>query len=206
MGALYLDELKAAKNFSTFDDLSNDASESSNMKNLLDNFVSESHGHLKGEVWNRVGSELSQFSRALSARMELANRLSEAIQKALDILLNYMGDEYESLDFSQLPELEANRQRCENQIASIRATIASMSKKDDDGNSKITNDVGYYNGMLSEYQNNLFEINKLIDKLNGLKEKYIEAEKILADAFSQINVVGNDFKNIKVGKTVSFIS
>ena len=38
MEAVRLDELKAAKNFSTFKDLSNDVNESANMKNLLDNF------------------------------------------------------------------------------------------------------------------------------------------------------------------------
>ena len=49
------------------------------------------------------------------------------------------------------------------------------------------------------------DLNQLIEKLKGLKEKYDEAEKILADAFSEVNLVGDKVANIAVGKTVTFM-
>lgn len=205
MEAVNLDELKAAKNFSTFKDLSNDVNESANMKNLLDNFVAESNGRLKGEMWDSVGKQLSQFSNALSERMKLANNLSTAIQKALDLLLNYMGEDYASLDYSQLPELEANKKNCESQIANIKASIYNLSKIDKDEKSDTSNKLAYYNRQLTEYQKELEELNRLIEKLKGLKEKYAEAEKILADAFSEVNIVGDKVANVAVGKTVTFM-
>ena len=205
MEAVRLDELKAAKNFSTFKDLSNDVNESANMKNLLDNFITESNGRLKGEMWNKVGTQLSEFSNALSERMKLANNLSTAIQKALDILLNYMGEDYASLDYSQLPELEANKKNCETQIANIKASIYNLSNMNSNEESDTANKLAYYNGQLTKYQNELQDLNQLIEKLKGLKVKYDEAEKILADAFSEVNLVGDKVANIAVGKTVTFM-
>ena len=205
MEAVHLDELKAAKNFSTFKDLSNDVNESANMKKLLDNFITESNGRLKGEMWNKVGTQLSEFSNALSERMKLANNLSTAIQKALDILLNYMGEDYASLDYSQLPELEANKRNCENQIANIKASIYNLSNMSSNEESDTANKLAYYNGQLTKYQNELQDLNQLIEKLKGLKVKYDEAEKILADAFSEVNLVGDKVANIAVGKTVTFM-
>lgn len=205
MEAVRLDELKAAKNFSTFKDLSNDVNESANMKNLLDNFITESNGRLKGEMWNKVGAQLSEFSNALAERMKLANNLSTAIQKALDILLDYMGEDYASLDYSQLPELEANKRNCENQIANIKASIYNLSNMNSNEESDTANKLAYYNGQLTKYQNELQDLNQLIEKLKGLKVKYDEAEKILADAFSEVNLVGDKVANIAVGKTVTFM-
>ena len=205
MEAVRLDELKAAKNFSTFKDLSNDVNESANMKNLLDNFITESNGRLKGEMWDKVGVQLSSFSNALAERMKLANNLSTAIQKALDILLNYMGEDYASLDYSQLPELEANKRNCENQIANIKASIYNLSNMSSNEESDTANKLAYYNGQLTKYQNELQDLNQLIEKLKGLKVKYDEAEKILADAFSEVNLVGDKVANITVGKTVTFM-
>lgn len=205
MEAVRLDELKAAKNFSTFKDLSNDVNESANMKNLLDNFITESNGRLKGEMWDKVGVQLSSFSNALAERMKLANNLSTAIQKALDILLNYMGEDYASLDYSQLPELEANKRNCENQIANIKASINNLLNMSSNEESDTANKLAYYNGQLTKYQNELQDLNQLIEKLKGLKVKYDEAEKILADAFSEVNLVGDKVANIAVGKTVTFM-
>lgn len=205
MEVVHLDELKAAKNFSTFKDLSNDVNESANMKNLLDNFITESNGRLKGEMWDKVGVQLSSFSNALAERMKLANNLSTAIQKALDILLNYMGEDYASLDYSQLPELEANKRNCENQIANIKASINNLLNMSSNEESDTANKLAYYNGQLTKYQNELQDLNQLIEKLKGLKVKYDEAEKILADAFSEVNLVGDKVANIAVGKTVTFM-
>ena len=205
MEAVRLDELKAAKNFSTFKDLSNDVNESANMKNLLDNFITESNGRLKGEMWDKVGVQLSSFSNALAERMKLANNLSTAIQKALDILLNYMGEDYASLDYSHLPELEANKRNCENKIANIKASMYNLSNMSSNEESDTANKLAYYNGQLTKYQNELQDLNQLIEKLKGLKVKYDEAEKILADAFSEVNLVGDKVANITVGKTVTFM-
>ena len=205
MEAIKTDELIAAKNFLTFNDLSTDANESSSMKQTIDNFVSESKGKLKGEVWDVISSQLGQFSSILTERIGLANRLSSAIQEALNLLIDYAGDEYTSLDCSQLPELEASRQRCKEKIDSINATIRSLSKnrnKDDTS----TNNTSYYYGILNSYQNELVEIEKLIDKLRGLKEKYAEAQEILDNAFAEVTKVGNKISSISVGQIPTFIA
>lgn len=153
----------------------------------------------------KFGAQLSSFSNALAERMKLANNLSTAIQKALDILLNYMGEDYASLDYSQLPELEANKKNCETQIANIKASIYNLSNISSNEESDTANKLAYYNGQLTKYQNELQDLNQLIEKLKGLKVKYDEAEKILADAFSEVNLVGDKVANIAVGKTVTFM-
>ncbi len=205
MEAIHLSELQAAKNFSTFNDLSNDIRESTNMQSLLNNFVAESHGKLNGKMWDAISTELNQFSEVLNERIKLASNLSSAIQSAFNMLVDYFGDEYSSLYFLEFLDLLSCRDRCNQNISNTNATLNSLKKLKQNGDDSVDKDIRYYSGLLTSYQDELDKANKLIDKLEGLKAVYAEAEGILQAAFAEVNTVGKTISNINVGGTVSFV-
>lgn len=206
MGPIYVDELKAANSSSTFNDLSNDINDATDIKNLIDNFVSGSNGMIKGEVWTEVQSKLNQYSSAMTDRMNLANKLSEAIKKSLNILITYMGDEYASLDYSELPELESKRAQCDANINSVNRTLNSIiSSNEKETDSSKKKDTSHYSNLLAKYQEELNELDKHIEKLKGLKGKYEEAEEILKDAFAEVVKMKKSVSNIVPSNKVTYL-
>ncbi len=223
MEPIYLDELSAAMGSTTFSDLATDYRESSDIKSTIDGFVSGSQGRLQGDSWNAVQAKLSEFSSAMDQRMTLANNLSEAINKALQLLLDYMED-YPYLDYSELPKIEESYRQCEADIASINAalsaktTVSNIVGYDEDkkpiyGNPPsyevfVISDQGTRDNLakrITEIETSMKEIQKLIDKLNGLEAKYNEAKAILDEAFSEVQNFGITVSGIEPSPIVHYV-
>jgi len=219
MEPIYLDELSAAIGSSTFSDLDRDCIESKDMKTLIDGFVSDSQGHLKGDSWLAVQAKLSEFSSAMDQRITLASNLSAAIQKAVQLLLDYIED-YPYLDYSELPKIEASYKQCESDIASIKSALAAKKTEqfkvgeDEEGKPIYDSHEVYViqgsardelSARITEIEASMVEIKKLIEKLNGLEAKYNEAKAILDEAFAEVENFGISVSSIEASKPVQYV-
>ncbi len=214
--AIYMEELTAISGHSSVTNLKTDISETTDMLEIIDNFVADSEGHLQGDAWNEVQAKMSEFSTAFNARMTLADHLSTAIDQAIQLLTSYLED-YPYLDMGEYIKIDTAYKQCEQDIANIRAALAAKTKveteeKDSEGNPKL---VEVYvisdsqaradlNSRITEIEEAMVDIKKLLDKLDGLQEVYEEAKGILDAAFAEVSEFGISVSNIIPSEKVQY--
>lgn len=205
---VYTDELKAATNcFSSPDNpLKCDSNDSNSMNETLDDFIENSINSLTGEGWDSVRNKLGEYNTLLVQRMNVASRLGEAIQNALKLLTDYIGD-YESLDTSKLEEIKLARNECYSNICSLENMLKQTREIEVDGVKKVVNvyDAGAINAKLNNLRNALLELDNLIKKIEGLDEIYLKAEQMLKDAFADVESFGSSVSNIVPTKEMHFV-
>lgn len=202
MTKLYLDELDAALGGSTFSTLKQDATDSKNVKEAIAAFCEKSDGKLSGEQWDKVRGKLAQYQSALDVRVGLANSLAEAIEKALKMLKDYMGSD-QMLDTSKLEEYKAERQKCVESIASLRAMLTEKVEKkvqNADGSYSTTYvnayDTATVQAQISVAEDTLKELDRIIEKIEGLDKVYKEAEAIMEEAYQDVVVFSGSVSSI----------
>lgn len=212
--AIYMEELTAMAGHSSVTNLTTDITESTDMLEIIDGFVSDSEGHLQGDAWNEVQAKMNDFSTALKQRMTLAEHLSEAIQAAIKVLTDYLED-YPYLNMAEYDNIRKSYEQCERDIANINAALEAKTKvevgEDDEGNPKY--DYSYVitgqarndlQARIGEIEEAMLEIDKLIKKLDGLEKKYNEAKAILDTAFAEVEDFGISVANITPSQKVQY--
>lgn len=192
MTKLYLDELDAALSGSTLSTLNQDSKDSKSVNDAINAFCENTGGKLSGEQWDKVRGKLGQYQAALDVRIGLASNLAEAIEKALKMLKDYMGDD-QMLDTSKLEEYKTERQKCVDSIATLNSMLNEMVEK------KVQNADGTYTtsyvhaydtsaikAQISVAEDTLKELDRIIEKIEGLDAIYKEAEAIMEEAYQQV--------------------
>ena len=174
MEAIVVADLKETALSPVITSFSDDMDDARQLKDIIDNFSIESNGSIQGKMWDKIQSKLSLYSEALQVRIDSANILSEAINKALKILIDYIGDEYDSLDYTLLPDIEAQYEQAKANY------YMSCSQLDEDSDNN-------YKGLMNGYKQQMDELDSKIEKLRILKEKYEEAESIITSAMASVN-------------------
>lgn len=197
MAKVYLDEINAALSSDVFSSFSNDSSESKTLSSAIENFIDGSRATLVGSNWDQYRSKLVQYNAALLSRINYAAKLGEAIQEALQLLKDYLGDDA-MLDSSKLDEYKRQRQICSNSIDSLNAMLnETVTVKNVDSSGNVTYsqvaayDASEIRAQISLATETLKELDRLIEKIEGLDAVYSQAESILQDAFSCINTFGD---------------
>ena len=181
MTKLYLDELDAALSGSTLSTLNQDSKDSKSVNDAINAFCENTGGKLSGEQWDKVRGKLGQYQEALNVRIGLASNLAEAIEKALKMLKDYMGDD-QMLDTSKLEEYKTERQKCVDSIATLNSMLNEMVEK------KVQNadDTSAIKAQISVAEDTLKELDRIIEKIEGLDAIYKEAEAIMEEAYQQV--------------------
>ncbi len=202
MTKLYLDELDAALGGSTFSTLKQDSEDSKSVKDAITAFCARSDGKLSGEQWDKVRGKLEQYQSALDVRVGLANKLAEAIEKALKLLKDYMGSD-QMLDTSKLEEYRAERQKCVDCIASLNAMLTEkVEKKVKNADGTYTStyvnayDTATVKAQISVAEDTLKELDRIIEKIEGLDAIYKEAESIMEEAYQEVVVFSGSVSSI----------
>ena len=198
-------ELSSALNSLPSGGYSPETNHSKGMQNTISTFASSQL--LTGQSWDVIKAGLGQYSDALQKRMELATELYGAINTALRILINFMG-EYDKLDASQQAEIEETIQRCEDNIKSCSACIESgkytpVENEDGSVENVWTYTYSYaqrkrFADLIVEYESNIEELKKILKKIEELPEVYERARGILEQAFSKVD----EFSSVVSGITV----
>lgn len=193
MPKVYLDEIEAVLGSTTCSSLSTDSQEGKTVNETLDSYINGSKSTLKGEQWDKSRAKMQTFSDALKMRMELAQKLGEAIQEALKILKEYLGEDA-MLDTSQLSEYQSQRQICQESINKLNSMLQEtepVQHTDANGQTYVTYEHVYntadVQAKIKVAQETLTELDRIIEKINGLEAVYNKALGILQEAFAGIS-------------------
>ena len=193
MAKIYADELAAAAGSSTFNSLGNSSDSATSLNSTIDSFISNSAQQLQGEAWDKVRAKLGEYNIVLKEQARVAGVLGEAIVKAVNMLKECLGDEYNYLDSSQLPELESKKTQIAASIESLEKslyTYEKIDKKDDNGNVTGTETKQVFHDDVQKELNtakeNLKEIEKKIKKIQEMEGVYAQAEAILSAAWAEV--------------------
>lgn len=195
MTKIYLDEINSALGFSTFDTLEQDAKDASSTSGAIDSFVYQSGTKLAGEHWDKARTKMGVYKEALSKRGEIAGVLSAAIKEALQLLKDYLGTD-EMLDSDKLPELREARDTCQNSINTLEDML-KQTKTDSEGNIVPVYNADEVNAQLALARETLKEIDRLIEKIEGLDEVYQQAVAILDAAYQSVVAYAKEVSAIK---------
>lgn len=176
--------------------VTNDSFNNFDVRTNLENFISND-SVLQGEQWSAVREKLNQYSIAFDMRSQAASNLSSAINDAVNMMLDYLGDDL-YIDPSKLDELKLTKSQCEQQIAELEAQMSAMTYKpikDENGKIRYIKDYLYSAGqraaaaaaIASLRNETIVELNRLITKIEGLKDIYIKAEEMISSASTGID-------------------
>ena len=212
---LQINALNDLKKSSSVELITNDQFIHGDTKTNMTNFINDTTV-LKGEQWDSVRNKMSLYNKMLEKRSKVAANLSLAINDAVKVLLDYLGDDL-YLDPSKLEEIKQAKQRCESAIASLESNINStktVQVTDKEGNISYRTDYVYsssereeFRRVMNELRNvTIPELDRLIEKINGLSEIYANAKAIIEEAYSVIESFSNEVSSITPSSKVQFIA
>ena len=210
MSAIYLTELTDALGCSAMGGLTADGTESGNIKGVIDEFVADPR--LQGSAWDSVRAKLSEFSAAFEARMNLVSNLSAAINEALNLLIEYMGED----KYLNPEDLETIRATCESSkttLATIGGLLASTTVYTDpetgeESSVYVVADQGTRDALaakMGELSEAIPEMERLIAKLEQFQEVYDKAVAILDAAFAEVDAFGTMVADIIPSEKVQYV-
>lgn len=203
--AIQVDALNSLLNSNSLKQITNDGLNVNLIKNNLTNFINDS-SVLKGYEWNSVRKKISKYNNLLSLRAEVATSLSSSINSAVKMLLDYLGDDL-CIEPSKLEEIQEAKRRCENLIVDLSNKINikyEEEKVDEVGNITYKLEYMYNSAERDEFSKMLVklrdetvpELNRLIEKINGLSDIYSEALRIIKMSYGEIENFNKEVNNL----------
>ena len=203
--------LRTLLNSNALSSLSNDGINKNSTAVVLDDFI-VNNTTLEGLQWDMIRQKLCKYSDLFQLRTTTATALSDAIKEAIGLLIDYLG-EYDYLDTSELEEIKLSKLRCEENINTLENEMNSMITVTKVIDGVETSEMDYKHNestrekLLSEINymkyNVIPEIDKLIEKLEGLGDKYLEAMSIINTAFLDVKKFDDEVKSIVPSNIVS---
>ena len=152
----------------------------------------------------------------------LANaKLETAMENALTLLKNYMGDEYSFLDDSKIPDIKESIQNIKAHISSLQGKIHAKRMVTYFIHGPKGNVIGSYQRLenvfsaweIQEFQrqvslllHDLDRCERKLEKLEGLCIVQSQAEQIIKDAVEEIySTYGEAVENTIVGNNIEYI-
>ena len=210
MAKVYLEEINAFLGSGTLDTLTIDSTEGNTINEALLDFCDLSSNQLVGVNWDNYRSKLSSFNKAMQTRMKLAKNLGDAIREALQLLKDYMGEDL-MLDSSRLDEYRYQRQVCQKSIDTLNSMLSETTQieyRDSSGVTRVQTvplyDASEVREQISLAEETLTELDRIIDKIEGLDAVYHQAEAILQAAFSEISSFQSEVESILPDATFTY--
>lgn len=203
MTKLYLDEIDAVLGGSSFSTLRQDSTDAKSADDIISGFCSRSTGKLSGEQWDKVRGKLGAYQTALNTRFSVAGKLADAIEQALKLLKDYMGSD-NMLDTSKLEEYREQRSICQESLSTLQSMLNEKVER------KVTNSDGTtstqyvnaynadaINAQIQLAEETLKELDRIIEKIEGLDEVYKQAEEMMESAYQEVVSFGSSISSIK---------
>ena len=187
---------------STFKNLKNDNSESTKLKDSINEFTSNKD-KLKGEQWDTVKKKINEFQPLLEERGKVADKLIEAIKSAIGVLKEYLGDD-QMLDTSQLEDYKEEKRKVEQTISDLKAKLLeTVTEEVDDGAggtetiTKPKYNADDINKQIAAAEETLKELDRIIKKIEGLDAVYEKAMGIIEEAAAEIAKFQTNVEQVK---------
>ena len=146
--------------------LSNDISDTNNLKNNIKSMAENFKSNLQGDAWNTVIDKLNVFDEVFEKKNNYAQELKTNIKNAYTSLINYL-DKYnlDEIDTSKAPEFEQQLQELEMTKSSLTETLNSL--KASHGSPIYGTDLKG-NIIVTGYIDNSSSINSYIVQINNV--------------------------------------
>lgn len=195
MDNITLEDINLIQESKTFEFLSNDGADSTNIAGSIKNFTSQSSNILKGEAWEKVRTKYTKYDEALSKHSTIANDISSAIQSTITELQSAMNG-YESIDLSKLNAIKEQKNACEDKIDNIR----SMMNQKRFNFKTFTFEPVYDNAQLQANLDAelkvLEELTKLIMTMEMIKDICDKAEARLNELLAEMTTMATQIEEI----------
>ncbi len=202
---IYKDELKVFLSSSCLKTVAGDVADAKNLQSAIKKF--KENALLKGDMWSAVYAKLDQFDSALSERIALMDELYSVLSSSINELVNLMGDDYDMLDTSELPELNEELITLKSTKASLEASIAKgayKKNKDDELVRDYAQERAWAND-LAKVEETINEIEKLIARLEDLEVKYTEIVEKINEVLAKVNTFNNKVKMITPSPKYAYV-
>lgn len=171
-----------------------------------------------GTVWDQVVKKLDEYNELLNLKIKSADKLENAMAKALEMVLSYLED-YDTIDDTKLQETVESILEAKKIIATLKLSInqtqtASKEVTDDAGNTKTVQYTEYVYSTsaretmqkkVAELEQIVEELTKEVKKQEGLYDIMARAEQIINDALSSIySDYAAKVNNIVASNSVSY--
>ncbi len=177
--------------------LQNEIDDANYLKEVLNELINDPS--VNGPGWDSVKKHLNNYNSYCDMRINAAHILQEAYKKSLNMIKEYM-DPYTELDDSKIDELKENIFTQERIIQHLktRANYYYYETRYEEGNVKY--EYGYqvkvypYKFLLNQipaHEEIIDEIQKMLNKLEGLAPIMNEANQIIQDAIYEVNSLYN---------------
>lgn len=171
-----------------------------------------------GTVWDQVVKKLDEYNELLNLKIKSADKLENAMAKALEMVLSYLED-YDTIDDTKLQETVESILETKKIIATLKLGInqtqtATKEVTDDAGNTKTVQYTEYVYSTsaretmqkkVAELEQIVEELTKEVKKQEGLYDIMAQAEQIINDALSSIySDYAAKVNNIVASNSVSY--
>ena len=171
-----------------------------------------------GTVWDQVVKKLDEYNELLNLKIKSADKLENAMAKALEMVLSYLED-YDTIDDTKLQETVESILETKKIIATLKLSInqtqtATKEVTDDAGNTKTVQYTEYVYSTsareamqkkVAELEQIVEELTKEVKKQEGLYDIMAQAEQIINDALSSIySDYATKVNNIVASNSVSY--
>lgn len=171
-----------------------------------------------GTVWDQVVKKLDEYNELLNLKIKSADKLENAMAKALEMVLSYLED-YDTIDDTKLQETVESILETKKIITTLKLGInqtqtATKEVTDDAGNTKTVQYTEYVYSTsaretmqkkVAELEQIVEELTKEVKKQEGLYDIMAQAEQIINDALSSIySDYAAKVNNIVASNSVSY--
>lgn len=207
MSKVYVDEIQAASDLYKGDIFSSDTNTVKSIDGQIGEFISTSSNTLKGDMWDAVRTKMQEFQDVFQKQASLVDEFGSAIQQALKLLYDCVGDnvDYDFLDTDQLEELN-------NKKSVLQAKLDNLNKGEQkqtgyetvNGQQVPKYETVYDNAAIESTKSELADVEKLIAKTEEFKVVYNEAVSILDAAFSKVQAFASVVNSVQVSKKATY--
>lgn len=202
---LYSDELSAFLGSSMLSGLTTDASESSNLINLINGFISNTT--LKGESWNMAYTKLGVYNDMLNERIAAANELGETLRSAVSALLSAMNG-YSKVDTSELETLKQLVIQLTNQIETLKQQLWKEEKHTDKYGNTTTvrvKDEGVEREII-RVEHEKEEAEKMIKTIEKVQQTYDSVRPQLEGALAKVSAFSSKVASVTPSPSYTYVA
>lgn len=186
MSIVYSSDLSKANSSSLMNAIEDIISSSNKMSNQIENFISESKDELKGGGYDAVRTKLSIYADAFKKQANICSNLYGNVKSANNAMLNYM-EGYSKLNDSEKEEIRKELKNARNMLEWLEeySDIWVLDKETQEKTKKKRRNGSDY--QIESYRKIIVELEKLLEKLEHLKEEDHGAYSMISSVVGDIN-------------------
>ena len=195
MSVVYSSDLSKANSSELMSAIESIISSSDKMASQIEKFISESKDELKGGGYDAVRTKMSIYADALRKQSKICSNLYGNVKSANNTMLNYM-EGYTKLNDSEKEEIRTELNNAKSMLSWLEeySNVWVLDKETNEKTKKSRRNGSDY--QIESYRKIIEELEKLLKKLEHLKEEDYSAFEMISSVNTDINSYSNCINEI----------